>query len=181
MTDELLVNTTVKLEKFPGKGGWTYAALPSVKSSNHNYFGWVRVKGFIDDYELKQYHLMPIGNGKLFLPVKAAIRNKIKKQEGDSVKVRLYQDESTIEVPIELMECLRDEPEALKNFEQQNDSNKKQWIDYIQQVKTDERRIERIATVINWLAKEKKIRCTIKQRKHLVTRKGSLVSNSPVV
>jgi hypothetical protein len=152
MPEKELVNTKVKLERFPGKGGWTYAALPSVKRDKHSHFGWVRVKGFIDNYELKQYHLAPMKNGSLFLPVKAAIRKQIKKEAGDVVTIRLYADESKIEVPGEFMECLADEPEALKNFTQLSDTIKKHWIAYIEQVKSDERRIERMAEAVNRLA-----------------------------
>jgi hypothetical protein len=32
-------------------------------------FGWVKVKGSIDGIEFNKYHLMPIGGGRLFLPV----------------------------------------------------------------------------------------------------------------
>src|SRR5687768_5919914 len=152
MADRELVNTSVVLEKYPGKGGWTYAALPSVKPDKGNYFGWIRVKGFIDDYELKQHHLMPMGNGKLFLSVNAAVRKKINKQEGDVVRVKLYVDESEIEVPAELMECLADEPKALKHFQGLSDKQKKHWIDYIQESKSDKGRIERIAATVNRLA-----------------------------
>jgi hypothetical protein len=41
------------------------------------------VRGTIDDFEIRKYHLMPMGNGKFFLPVKAEIRKKIKKEAGD--------------------------------------------------------------------------------------------------
>lgn len=40
-----------------------------------------------------------MGNGKLFLPVKAEIRKKIKKAEGDKVHVILYPDNEPLEVP----------------------------------------------------------------------------------
>ena len=81
-----IVNKRVKLEKFEGKGGWTYARLPEVKPGK-SWFNWVKVKGCIDDYEIKAYNLMPIGNGQLFLPVKKEIRKKIKKEAGDEVSV----------------------------------------------------------------------------------------------
>jgi hypothetical protein len=74
-----LVNGDYLLQKFPGKGGWTYAAIPEILQNKKNPFGWVKVKGSVDGYELKQYKLMPMGEGRLFLPVKAAIRKKIKK------------------------------------------------------------------------------------------------------
>jgi hypothetical protein len=94
-----LVNRKYKLEKFPGKGGWTYAAIPEVLQDKHAHFGWVRVRGFIDDHEIKDYKLMPMGNGKLFLPVKASIRKKIQKEAGDWVKVILYADGERLHIP----------------------------------------------------------------------------------
>ena len=80
---EELVNKTYLLEKFQGKGAWTFAQIPEILQDKNAPFGWVRVRGTIDGFEIKGYHLMPMGNGKLFLPVKAEIRKKIKKQSGD--------------------------------------------------------------------------------------------------
>ena len=148
-----LVNKSFILQKFPGKGGWTYAAVPEIKPNKKNPFGWVRVRGFIDDYEIKQYHLMPMGNGHLFLPVKAGIRKKIKKQEGDHVHVQLFLDESAIEIPDDLLECLRDEPKAHQHFFKLSDSEQKQYIDWIYAAKKEETRVERMATAINRLLK----------------------------
>jgi len=71
-----LVNKEYLLEKFPGKGGWTYVRIPEVLQNKNSPFGWVKVKGRIDDYEIKNYKLMPMGNGQLFLPVKSDIRKK---------------------------------------------------------------------------------------------------------
>lgn len=56
-----------------------------------------------------------MGNGNLFLPVKAEIRKKIKKQAGDYVHVILYKDDSVFEVPQEIIDCLKLEPALLKN------------------------------------------------------------------
>ena len=75
-----LVDREYLLEKFPGKGGWTYAQIPEILQNKQSAFGWVRVRGTIDNFEIKNYNLMPMGNGKLFLPVKAEIRKKIKKR-----------------------------------------------------------------------------------------------------
>jgi hypothetical protein len=83
----LLVDKQFLLKKFPGKGGWTYAAIPEVSQPKRIPFGWVRVKGSIDSYKFTRCKLMPMGNGQLFLPVKAEIRNKIRKKEGDMVHI----------------------------------------------------------------------------------------------
>ena len=108
------VNKKYLLEKFPGKGGWTYARVPEISQSKETPFGWIRVRGTIDHYEIKHYHLMPMGNGQLFLPVKAEIRKKIDKGEGDWVHVLLYEDNSPTEIPEELKLCLLDTPIRMK-------------------------------------------------------------------
>ena len=55
-----LINKQYKLEKFHGKGGWTFVQIPEIPQNKSNPFGLVQVKGTIDDYEIKKYHLMPM-------------------------------------------------------------------------------------------------------------------------
>ena len=43
-----------------------------------------------DGFEIKKYHLMPMGDGNLFLPVRAEIRKKIPGKEGELVHVILF-------------------------------------------------------------------------------------------
>jgi hypothetical protein len=147
-----LVNKTVILEKFPGKGGWTYGRLPGVKPDPHAHFGWIKVRGFIDDFEIRQYHLMPMGNGELFLPVRAEIRKKIRKTTGDRVKVVLYRDEEDIYIPEELQECLDLDPSAKKTFDQLDPGQKKEIIKWIYVLKNEDNRANRIAELMknNW-------------------------------
>ena len=152
MKDNPIVNKKVKLEKFEGKGGWTFARIPEVEPDKKSWFNWVRVKGFIDDFEISAYHLMPMGNGQLFLPVKAAIRKKIKKEVGDFITVRLYLDHDPVNIPAELLECLRDDPDAHQHFFKLTESEKKQAIDWIYSAKKDETRITRMAEVLNLMS-----------------------------
>jgi hypothetical protein len=146
-----LVNQLLTMKKYPGKGGWTYVEVSEIEQDKRTRFGSVRVKGTIDGYELKQYHLMPMGNGNLFLPIKAAIRKITGKKEGDSIWITLYHDLSPIEIPEELITCLREEPSALKAFESLKDGDKKVYIDWIYSAKREETKINRIATAINKL------------------------------
>ncbi|AUP80987.1 YdeI/OmpD-associated family protein [Flavivirga eckloniae] len=152
-----LVNSEYLLQKFPGKGGWTYAAIPEVLQNKNNPFGWVKVKGFIDDFELKQYKLMPMGNGKLFLPVKAEIRKKIKKNHGDYVNVILYSDDSLLEIPQEILDCFANEPkkthETFLNF---TEGEQKAYLDWIYGAKTDETKANRILKMMNRLERKLK-------------------------
>jgi hypothetical protein len=153
-----LVDENYLLQKFPGKGGWTYAAIPEILQDKHSPFGWVRVRGFIDDYELKHYKLMPMGNGSLFLPVKAEIRKRIGKQAGDWVRVVLYADHLPIEIPDELLICLKDEPAAYKYFLKCTDGQQKEFIDWIYSAKTDDTKVERIAQMLNKLINQETLR-----------------------
>lgn len=143
-----LVNKKILLEKFQGKGGWTYARLPGVKPDPHAHFGWIKVRGLIDDFEIRQYHLMPMGNGELFLPVRAEIRKKIKKQAGDTVKVVLYRDEDELYIPEELQAYLDLDPDAKKSFAKLKPDQQRDVIQYIYKLKNPENRAERIAELM---------------------------------
>jgi uncharacterized protein YdeI (YjbR/CyaY-like superfamily) len=105
----------------------------------------------IDDYEFKQYKLMPMGNGQLFLPLKASVRKKIGKYAGDTVHVILYADNSSLIIPDELMVCLLDEPKAHQFFQSLTESNQKYYIDWIGEAKRLETKVERIAKTIERL------------------------------
>jgi len=155
-----LVNKKYRLEKFQGKGGWTYTQIPEISPDKNAHFGWVKVKGSIDGYEIKKYHLMPMGNGKLFLPVKAEIRKKIKKEEGDWVHVILYPDNDPLKVPEEMLLCLEDEPKALKFFNSLSESERKFYIEWIYSAKKEETKIDRLAKSINKLLKGQKFHQT---------------------
>lgn len=148
-----LVNKRFKLEKFTGKGGWTFARIPEVFKDRNKPFGWVKVRGTIDGYEIKKHSLMPMGDGNLFLPVRAEIRKKINKKEGDTVHVVLYPDNEPLEIPEELMLCLKDEPKALRFFQSLSESEQKYYIDWIYSAKKEDTKVERMANAINRLLK----------------------------
>lgn len=156
--DRPLVNKKYLLEKYPVKGGWTYAAIPEVLQDKKALFGWVKVKGFIDNFEINNYKLMPMGNGKLFLPLKADIRKKIGKQAGDYVTVILYEDNNPTEIPEELLQCLIDDPTAYKTFLSYTDGQQKEFIDWIYSAKTDETKVDRITETLKKLLLKKKLR-----------------------
>jgi hypothetical protein len=148
-----LVEKEVLLEKIPGKGGWTFARLPEILQEKKTPFGWRKVRGFIDEYEIKSYHLMPMGNGQLFLPVKAEIRKAIKKKEGDLVKVILFADDLSIEAPEEFIECLSDAPTALENYNAITESERRKYLNWIYSSKTEDTKVERLTVAIHLLEK----------------------------
>ncbi|MNE36692.1 hypothetical protein D3C80_1305120 [compost metagenome] len=153
---EPLFDSEVILEKIGGKGGWTIARIDIEKEVNKT-FGQVKVKGSIDSYEFAEAHLMPMGNGKLFIPINAGIRKQIKKELGDSVKITLYKFETSFVVPEMFIECLKDEPEALNQFDKFNAEEQKQYTEWIFSTDQVETQIERIATAIDFIAKGYKL------------------------
>lgn len=149
---EPIVNKKYLLEKFEGKGGWTFARIAEIKKNEKSHFGWLKVKGTIDGFELRKYHLAPMGDGKMFLPVKAEIRKKIKKEAGDWVHVLLYADNEPLEVPQEMIDCLLDEPKAYHFFNKLTESEQKFYIDWVYSAKKEETKINRLAKTIDRLA-----------------------------
>lgn len=149
---EPLVNGTFLLEKFPGKGGWTFAALPAEVGAGNGPFGRRMVRGSIDALAIEHYKLMPMGNGRLFLPVKAAWRKALRKKAGDWVRVVLYADERPTSVPEEFLVCLADEPAALQRFQALPENRKQAIVSDIYAVKSEDLRVERMARVIHQLA-----------------------------
>lgn len=143
------VEGTYLLQKYAGKGGWTYADIPEIKQDKSNPFGWVQVSGYIDDYEIQQHKLMPNGSGGLFLSVKAEIRKKIRKQAGDSVYIRLNIDNSNIDIPNEIMACFKTEAsDVWQNFLSFSESEKKAYLDWIYAAATDQTKVKRISAMM---------------------------------
>lgn len=150
-TETLLVNQQYLLKKYSGKGGWTFAEIPDIPKDKHAYFGWVKVSGSIDGYELKKSHLMSMSNGMMYLPVKAEIRKKIGKKEGDWVQLILYSEQIPPVNNDDFMICLKDDPTAYQNYLKKPESEQKAFTDYIYSAKEDEVKVERMAEILTKL------------------------------
>ncbi len=152
-----IVDKNYTLKKFEGKGGWTYTEIPEIAPNKNAPFGWVIVSGWIDTYKLEKYKLMPLGNQRLFLAVKSAIRKHIKKEAGDVVHIKLFLDKTPLELPDEIKECFKQEPKKIyQNFLNRGEGEQKAFIDWIYQAKMDETKANRILEMFDKLRKNEK-------------------------
>lgn len=138
----------VLLEKYPGKGGWTYAILEDIQIQSNRKFNLLPVRGSIDGFSIQQYNLFSLKDGKRFLPIKKEIRKIIGKSEGDLVEVILFIDDSPLVIPDEILICLNDDLLIKSKFEKLSDGRKKYYVDWIMKGKQWETRANRIAKMM---------------------------------
>jgi len=150
-----LVDKQYLLEKFPGKGGWTFAEIPDIQIGNRA-FGMLKVKGSIDGFEVTNSHLMPLGNGNLMIPIKTEIRKKIKKEVGDWVHIILYANDEPLVTLEDFLLCLHDEPEALRFYQSLNENEQQDYIKWIFSAKAEQTKVERIAKTLDRLVNNQK-------------------------
>ena len=151
-----LIDGKFRLEKYDGKGGWTFIAIPFARGKESKGFRSIKVKGTIDDFEIKDYRLMPMAAERLFFSVKAEIRKRIRKEPGDWVDLVLYRDDVPMTIPKEITDCLEEEPGAYEVFLSFSESERKYYIDWVYSAKKEETKIERIVKMIDRLLLKKK-------------------------
>jgi hypothetical protein len=145
------------LQQFASNGektGWTYieisaAQAKKLKPDNKRSF---RVKGKLDSYSYANIGLLPMGEGDFIMAINATIRKAIKKSRGAKVKVQMELDLSEKPLSTDLMECLGDEPKALKKFNSLPPSHQKYFSNWIESAKTDSTKTKRITQSVIALA-----------------------------
>jgi hypothetical protein len=152
-----LVDKEYQLERFAGKGGWTFVDIPEISKDKEAHFGMVKVRGSIDNYEISDYTLMPRGNGSMFLAVRAEIRKKINKEEGDYVRVILFKDDQPYQIPDEFKLRLKEEQGILEAFGRHKTWEQRMCVKWIYSAKRPETVNERIIRTIYRLKRNKKI------------------------
>jgi hypothetical protein len=153
---KMLVNNTYKIQKQLHKGGWHYVVITEIPMTERSKSGLVRISGTVDGFEVKQFNLLPMKDGNMMLPLKTPLRKAIRKAEGDSVQVILYADDTSVFVPDDILMSLLDYPKAYDFFMTLSESNKKHYIDWIEESKKMETKVNRIVKAIDQL--EKKIK-----------------------
>jgi hypothetical protein len=134
------------------KTGWRYLEIPAdlaqeIKPGNKKAF---RVRGFVDSFPISGFALMPMGDGKFIMPLKAEIRKAIRKESGAMVTIKLEEHVGfKVEIPADLQDCFDFDPEAKTQFETLAMSHRNYFIKWIESAKTDETRAKRIVNTVN--------------------------------
>jgi Domain of unknown function (DUF1905)/Bacteriocin-protection, YdeI or OmpD-Associated len=154
-----MISFTAPIVKFNTHGektGWTYIVVPDkvAKKLNPGVKKSYRVKGKLDEYKIVKTALIPMGKGDFILPINAAIRKATGKRFGATIKVQLEIDNNPILPPAELIECLQDEPEALKYFNSLPQSHRNYFTKWIETAKTEPTKTKRIALVIKTMVRK---------------------------
>jgi len=154
-----MVSFSAIIHRFDKKGektGWTYIEIPSdiansLKPKNKMSF---RVKGLLDDFQIKQVALIPMGEGEFILPLNAGIRKGIRKKEGAMLLLKLEEDKSPILLDSDFTMCLEDDEIANDFFKTLTKSHQQYFSKWIASAKTEETKVKRIAMAVNALSKQ---------------------------
>lgn len=172
-----MIQYTTAIKRFDKQGektGWTYIEISS-SLANQLKLGCkksFRVSGTLNDYSIDRVALLPIGEGDFIMAINAAMRKGIRKNLGATIKVQLYTDERELHPPMDLINCLQDEPDAAAYFASLPKSHQLYYGRWIDSAKTEETKAKRIAQAIVALAKKQGYSEMIRANKKLKTELG---------
>ena len=87
---KLIEETPLVIQYIPNFGAWTYhLRIPNTEQIEGKW-GYMKVYGTIDDYEIKGLNLAPRKDGDKLISINKEIRDAIGKDAGDVVIVTLY-------------------------------------------------------------------------------------------
>ena len=147
------------IQKFANKGektGWTYVDIPKdiiLKLKLKNKQGF-RIKGVIDDVKFERLSTYPIGGGEYIIAINGELRKKLGKKEGAMVSLKFELDENNPPESKELMDCLKEDKEALKQFNSLLRSHQTYHHHYVCSAKGAATKAGRIVNVINAMHKK---------------------------
>ncbi|MBX2895081.1 MAG: DUF1905 domain-containing protein [Cyclobacteriaceae bacterium] len=152
-----MIRFTAKLQKQTKPGGWTYVVVPAAQAKKLKAVKKsFRVKGTLDAFAFafEKTSLLAMGTGDFFLPVNAAMRKGTGKNAGDKIVVAMEVDESKPKLSRDLLQCLKEEPEASKFFKTLSPYMQYFYSNWIESAKSSHTKTRRLVAVVNSLAQK---------------------------
>lgn len=152
---ELLKNRKLILQHVPGKGAWTYhLVIPGTKDIKGKW-GFMKVSGTIDGYEIKDLNLAPLTGQDKRISINGEIRKAIGKSGGDEVTVTLYKTtDNRLMQHSDVKDCFKD-ADVYKKFTSLSEEEQKQTIEEILSQEDEQKQEKNINAVIGRLAEKK--------------------------
>jgi hypothetical protein len=137
------------------KTGWFFVEIPPdiVTKPKLKHRKGFRIKGVVDDVKFSKLSTYPDGNGGYIIALNGELRKKLGKQDGATVSIRFDLDASKPLESKELLDCLNEEPTALKAFNALLLSHRNYFHRYVCNAKTAPTRAGRIVHVLDAMLK----------------------------
>jgi hypothetical protein len=153
-----MVKYTTRILKFGSNGektGWTYIEVPTdiAEELNPGVRKSYRVNAVFDQHKVTSMSLLPMGDASFILPLNAAIRKIIAKKEGAMLHVGLEIAQEAYQLNTDLVDCLKEVPEASDAFYKMPRSNQNYYSKWIESAKTAATREKRIVMAVTSLSK----------------------------
>lgn len=154
-----MISYSTIIEKFREQGektGWTYIRIPekfatALQPESRRIF---RVKGKLDEHAIAGIAVMPMRDGDFIMPLNAEMRKAIGKRKGATIHVQLDVDKTPYKVNSTFLECMEDEPEAVKFFRSLPVGHQNYFSKWIESAKTDATKVSRIAQAVSALSRK---------------------------
>ena len=149
----LVKDEKLELKYEHGKGAWTYhLQIPNTKHIVGKW-GSMKVSGTIDNYKIESINLAKLGDHDKLISINDKIRKAINKSGGDTVNVTLYLLASNKQITEkEVLETFKDS-DVLKSFKKLSLDEKKEIIENIISLKSEDKQIKMILKYIDQLSK----------------------------
>lgn len=148
-------STILKFESKGEKTGWTYVVIPDdiIKKLKLKDKKGFRIKGVMDNVSFEKLSTYPIGGGEFIIAINGEMRKKLGKKEGAMLSTKFEMDENINWECKELMDCLKEDPEALKRFKALLPSHQNYHHRYVDTAKGAATKAARIVNTIHALYK----------------------------
>jgi hypothetical protein len=147
-----------KLVRPGAVGAWTFAVVPRTTAAKAGFRPRMRVKGTIDGVPFRS-SLIPRGGGEVFVVVNNAMRERIGKTAGATVRFELELDSKPVVVRLHpmLRDALDSDPKARSIFDGFTASQRLAYVHWVAEAKQDATRDRRIVAAIGKIRRGEKL------------------------